>query len=726
MNMGLLNSFIERWSLLERKLLPSYVWNADPLTFWRERILFVICFTAALLGPIALVPSTALAIHERLWGVCILDIVSYLMVVALLFARNLPLRLRTGTACLVLYTLGIWILFALGPSGAGYIWLFGASVIVGSFMGLHASVFALILNALVLAAVAVFIYYGSPEWTAHVQNPLQKWAVMAVNFLLINSVVTITTALMLNGLRTALVKEQNTSVSLQESEIRYQLLAENTYDVIWLMDMELMFTYVNPAIRTIMGYDPMEWIGSRLSDYCRESCTVKIQSHLDRLLQKNTGKEKSIVEVNMKNRDGNDVTLEVSQSLIFDHSSRPVAIQGVARDVTERKLFEARLRQAQKMEAVGTLAGGIAHDFNNILFPVMGMAELLLQDVPKHSVAYENAKEILIAGRRGTDLVRQILAFSRRSEHKKGVVRLQPLLDEVLRLARSTIPTNIEINRRIDDHCGPVLANPTQVHQIVMNLLTNAYHAVEKTGGNIWVYLRAVLVGANELPDSSLRPGRCALLTISDTGCGIKPEVMSKIFEPYFTTKEQGKGTGLGLAVAYGIVKEYGGDIKVYSELGQGTSFNIYLPLSDESPETAEEEKHEQFEVGNERILLVDDEEVIVSLETQMLERLGYIVTPHSNSLDALEDFKISPESFDLVITDMSMPNMTGAQFAKKIISIRPDVPVIICSGYSEAINHEKADEMGISGFLMKPIIISEMAKTVRGTIDEAKTKRAG
>ena len=217
------------------------------------------------------------------------------------------------------------------------------------------------------------------------------------------------------------------------------------------------------------------------------------------------------------------------------------------------------------------------------------------------------------------------------------------MLEEVLRLARSTIPTNIEINRRIDEHCGPVLANPTQVHQIVMNILTNAYHAVEKTGGNIWVYLREVLVGANELPDSSLKPGRCALLTISDTGCGIEPEVMSKIFEPYFTTKEQGKGTGLGLAVAYGIVKEYGGDIKVYSELGQGTSFNIYLPLSDESPETAEEEKSERFQIGNERILLVDDEEVIVSLETQMLERLGYIVIAHSNSLDALERFQDQP-----------------------------------------------------------------------------------
>ena len=267
------------------------------------------------------------------------------------------------------------------------------------------------------------------------------------------------------------------------------------------------------------------------------------------------------------------------------------------------------------------------------------------------------------------------------------------------------------------------MADPTQLHQVAMNLITNAYHAVEQSGGKISVNLKETALSCNEWPNSSLEPGQYALLSISDTGYGIDPTVMDKIYEPYFTTKERGKGTGLGLAAVYGIVKEHHGDIRINSEVGKGTTFDIYLPLMDKSSETVSVSKLETYETGNERILLVDDEEPVVRLETQMLERLGYQVTCRTSSLDALDAFKGNPEAFDLVITDMTMPNMTGDQLAAELIPIRPGIPVIICTGFSERINKVKAAASGIKGFLMKPVVKSDMAQMVRTVLDGAKTK---
>jgi signal transduction histidine kinase/CheY-like chemotaxis protein len=397
----------------------------------------------------------------------------------------------------------------------------------------------------------------------------------------------------------------------------------------------------------------------------------------------------------------------------------------IATDVTQLKKLQENqnkadeyLRQAQKMESIGNLAGGIAHDFNNLLFPIIGMSELLLEDLPEESLEYKNVEVILEAGKRGRDLVQQILSFSRRSEKKKNPVRLQQILKEALKLSRSTIPSSIQINQDIQEDCGWVMADSVQLHQIVINLITNAYHAVDQSEGKINVQLKELSVTTNDLSPKLNSDGKYVMLRISDNGCGIEESIKNKIFDPYFTTKDKDKGTGLGLAVVYGIVQDHAGDILVDSKVGEGTVFSIYLPLLEQLPETEAEDPTISFQTGLEHILLVDDEKPVAQIEKQMLNRLGYKVTMHTNSQEALECFRANPEAFDLLLTDVTMPGITGDRLAQEVLTIRPDIPVLLCTGFSENIDKRKAEQIGIKGFLMKPVGKSDMARTVRQILD--------
>ncbi len=395
----------------------------------------------------------------------------------------------------------------------------------------------------------------------------------------------------------------------------------------------------------------------------------------------------------------------------------------IIQDITEKQLNEERLRQAQRMESIGNLAGGIAHDFNNILSPIIGMSELLLEDLPPGSVTYDNAQEILNAGKRGSDLVKQILSFSRHAVHRKIPVEMPNILSEVIKLSRSTIPVSIDIVYDIQPDCGRVMADPTHIHQIAMNMITNAFHAVEEKEGKITLELQEAMLDAGDALERRLRPGRYARFSVSDDGHGIPAELLENIFEPYFTTKQMGKGTGLGLAVAYGLVKEHAGEIMVTSKVGHGSTFEVYLPVVDEAVKAAPADVLQKKEQGNEHILIVDDETPIVKLVRQMLARLGYRVTTCQASLEALDRFKAAPDAFDLVITDMAMPNMTGDQLTRKMLEVRSELPVIICTGYSERINEAKAMALGAKGFLMKPIVKTELVELVRKVLDAAQER---
>lgn len=490
-------------------------------------------------------------------------------------------------------------------------------------------------------------------------------------------------------------------------------------DGVVITDTQRNIILANKGMESTFGYRPEDLVGNSTqmlyasSDKYQEAGTV--------VFDKNTKKQGELYITLYHGKNGKEFHGETFGAKLFDENNQWIGNLGIMRDITDRKQLEEQLRQTQKIESIGNLAGGIAHDFNNLLFPIIGMAEMLLEDLPNDSLEYENAQEIYNAGRRAGDLVKQILAFSRQSEHKMTPVRIQKILKEVLKLSRSTIPTNIEIQEDIDWKCGLVIADATQIHQVAMNLITNALHAIEEKNGKIVVTLKQIEFEKDEIPECSLHSGKYIKLSITDNGTGISKSVQNKIFDPYFTTKQAGKGTGLGLAVVYGIIKEHNGDIKVYSEEGLGSTFNVYLPLVKTTAIPVLDNQPLRLPTGTEKILLVDDEKSVSRLESQMLSRLGYQVTEYTDSLEALNKFKINPERYDLVISDMTMPNMTGDQLAREILSIKPSMPIIICTGFSERVNEEQALVIGVKGFLMKPVVKYDMAEMVRNVLDAAK-----
>ncbi|MDM8525891.1 response regulator [Desulfococcaceae bacterium HSG8] len=428
-------------------------------------------------------------------------------------------------------------------------------------------------------------------------------------------------------------------------------------------------------------------------------------------------KELQTCEIRMKKTDG--ALFHSQLKSIISHTAPDVWRTAVS-DISERVSMESRLRQAQKMAAIGTLAGGIAHDFNNVLFPITGYAEMAIEEVPEGCPQIrENLKEILRGGRRAAALVRQILDFSRLDDNKLHMpVMVQPLLKEALKLLRSSLPSDIEICQNIDMNAGFVMGNTVQIHQVIMNLCINAYHAMEDKGGTLEVNLAEVYIDSDSTDEINPEPGNYLCLVVSDTGQGMEPEVKERIFEPYFTTKEQGKGTGMGLAMTHGIVGSHGGKIVVRSNPGRGSSFHVYLPLVSGSADVSEAPHPDPLPRGTERILFVDDEEPIVNVIKQSLERIGYSVTGLTSPADALELFRSNPEQFDIVITDTTMPRLMGDELARELMKIRPDIPIIICTGFNQRITEEKVKAMGIQALVMKPVRSSQMAGMIRKVLD--------
>ncbi|MGE0086423.1 MAG: response regulator [Desulfococcaceae bacterium] len=391
----------------------------------------------------------------------------------------------------------------------------------------------------------------------------------------------------------------------------------------------------------------------------------------------------------------------------------------------EKESLKQQVQKTQRMEALGTLAGGIAHDFNNILFPILGYSEMMSEDLPEGSSLRDSISQILQGVHRATQLVKQILTFCRQAEQKPEPLQIHLIIKEVLKLIRASFPSTIQICQNIRD-CGMVIADPTQIHQMAMNLITNAFHAMEEKGGMLTVSLDQVQIGPEDMTEADMLPGEYICLTVADTGTGMDKAVMEHMFDPYFTTKKPEKGTGLGLAVVHGIVKSCYGGIRVSSEPGKGSEFKIWLPLAKNRDIRAQiNQNHEPLPRGNENILIVDDELQILKILKQMLERIGYQITARTGSIEALEAFKANPYRFSLIVTDFTMPNMTGLGLAKEVLSIRSDIPIIMCSGFSEQVDAEKAKACGIKEYLIKPVAISDLARSIRRVLSSLSQSKA-
>jgi len=509
-------------------------------------------------------------------------------------------------------------------------------------------------------------------------------------------------------------------VTVKEKTLKdYTRLAtaiENAMEGILIFNKGRKIIYVNPSFLKSSGFTKEELIGANITLLRSDLHDDQFHSEIfDSISQgkvwkgpyKRQRKDRSYYDVDMTIFPLRDGAGNVSEYVIIE------------RDVTDELKLQQRIRQIQKMEALGTLAAGVAHDFNNILMPIIVNTEMALWDVSKNSSAHEYLRLSLDAAERGRDLVKQIIAFSRPSFQETNPIQIGPIVEETIQLLKSTLPSNIRISQSIEDGAAFILADPTQIHQVLLNLFSNAVHAMRKKGGELRVELSKVQLDEPEMKKyPGLKFEKCLKLRVCDTGFGIPEENIERIFDPFFTTKSRGEGSGMGLSVVHGIIKSSGGDIEVHSEEGKGTTFDILIPL-------IEERRFEKSLIeneiprGNERILLVDDEEFVLKSLGFALRRLGYEITGKKGGREALKTFKAQPEAFDLVITDQIMPELSGMELSKKILQIRPNIPIIICTGFSDKIDKEKVKKTGIRKVVLKPFKMREIAQIIRRTLEK-------
>ncbi|MBF0118679.1 MAG: response regulator [Desulfobacterales bacterium] len=543
-------------------------------------------------------------------------------------------------------------------------------------------------------------------------KPMSSWAMLTINFVIVFTTANLILKLLLEALNKAKIEIKER----KKTEESYLTIANFTYDWELWIDPLGNFKYISPSCERISGYKAKEFMddSSLLSKIVHPEDLHIWENHYTKELHLNDILK---LEFRIISKDKHEHWISHICQPVYDDFGIFLGRRGTNRDITQQKndekekeRLQKQIEQIQRIEAIGTLAGGIAHDFNNILSPIMGYTEVMIRKLPKESEHQEYLRAILQSTKRARDLIKQILTFSRDNKQELLMpLSIAPIISEIIKLSRSTIPTTIQIKHRIDSKCGFVLANPTQIHQIALNLITNAFHAMEEKGGVLEVKLENI----------NLNNANYICLTVSDTGVGIEKSIIDKIFDPYFTTKEKGKGTGLGLSIVYGIVKKYGGDITVVSETNKGSIFKVYLPVIQNKGERIEIKEHLVLSEGKESIIIIDDEAYILKTIKLILESLGYRIDSYNSSEDALKAFKESPDKYDLVISDMTMPGYTGIELSKKIKEIRSDIKIIICTGFNEKIDEEKIKLFNIDGYIIKPFSTKELTDIVRKVLDK-------
>jgi len=478
----------------------------------------------------------------------------------------------------------------------------------------------------------------------------------------------------------------------------------------------------NLTAASLLGIERSALIGKSLTKFITSQSQDIFYMHWQMLLK--TGIRQTF-ELKLKKKDGTQFPAQLECIALQDTKGKLSEIRIAVSNITKRKQIEAekkrlqlQLQQSQKMEAIGSLAGGIAHNFNNILTIILGFTELTKDEIQDNEKAKKNLDHIIYATDKAIEMVKQILTFSRQSDKNLKPLLFSKPIHEMLTLLKASIPPSIKIRAKIDKDLGPILGDFTQLQQIIMNIINNSATAMKEYGGIIELSLTEINFSPQDIDIGTLEPGRYQRLTISDTGPGMTAEIKRRIFEPYFTTKKEGEGTGMGLSVVHGIVNSHGGEIRVYSEPGKGTTFNIYLPVFGELALPESESNSEHILFGNEKILFIDNDKNLLFLVKEMLENLGYKVSGKTSSVKALEYFRKNPGKFDLLIIDMNMPKMPGIELAREIKSIRKDIPLVLCKRLGDDINEKEFKNKEFSAVVMKPIKKKKLAKTIRNLLD--------
>ncbi|MFC1592251.1 ATP-binding protein, partial [Thermodesulfobacteriota bacterium] len=507
----------------------------------------------------------------------------------------------------------------------------------------------------------------------------------------------------------------------EQTLARLTTAIEQAQETVMIFGADGFIQYVNPALEKQVQYTRDELIGKDTADL--GAGPLKEEQYREIWEKINKGESWS-GDIISSRKDGSQFIADINITPVYDEAGNITCFASIGRDITKEQQLEDQLRQSQKMEAIGTLSGGIAHDFNNILGGIIGYSEVAKDDLAEGLPVDGYIDDILQLGLRAKNLTQQILTFSRKNVEESGPMQLQPVVKECLKMLRATIPKTIEIQQVVNPQCGSVVANAVQMHQLVMNLCTNAADEMLESGGELEVRLEETNISTPFTSyDFNVTPGQYVCLSVRDTGLGIPPENLERIFEPFFTSKEKGKGTGLGLAVVYGIVQSHEGALTVKSTPGQGTEIKVLLPNAHVNVQPVfEETKDAPLLKGTERVLLVDDEKTIIEVTQRLLSKIGYDVTAVKSSPQALALFKDDPEAYDIVITDQTMPKMTGFQLAQELLRLRPDVPVILCTGYSETVTEQKATQAGVKALLMKPLKKEQITKTIRTVLDQNKS----
>ncbi|MBF0102022.1 MAG: response regulator [Desulfobacterales bacterium] len=510
---------------------------------------------------------------------------------------------------------------------------------------------------------------------------------------------------------------------LYNAEKRYRTLFNNVTDAIFILDTQGRILEVNDEACKRLGYDRDQLMNMNLQSFNEPKYNQVITNRLQTIKQEGT----LLFETTHIARQGKSIPVEVNAKTIEydDHE----CILSVARDISERKekqKLESHILHMEKMDAIGKLASGIVHDFNNVLSIILGNIELAFDEISEHHPSFDNLENAKIGCYRAKDIIHQLQSFYRKSDELLKPINILPIIKESIKLLRSSIPSTILIKDHIQINTEKILGDPTKLHQVLINLCTNAVHAMEEKGGGLEIRVVCNVFDEQALSNfPDLMAGKYIQLSVHDTGKGISPEIINHIFEPYYTTKEAGKGTGMGLALVKNIIQHHKGVITVKSQVDKGSTFTILLPVLDsqESAQFTTASLLSDTAGGHERILFIDDENYIGILAQQVLEGKGYTVDIYKDPVEAFKAFQLNPDLYDLVITDMTMPKLTGDRLAIEILGIRPHIPIIICTGYSEKLNEQMVNELGISKYIQKPLTKKLLEESVREVLDKSEKK---